>query len=64
MGVQRHLKAIGIFARLALRDGKHGYLDDIPRTLNYIRAVLPSYPELQRFAQLLESQIVPALGKK
>lgn len=36
MGIQRHLKAIGIFARLKLRDGKDGYLRDIPRTLEYI----------------------------
>jgi len=36
MGIQRHLKAIGIFARLKLRDGKDGYLKDIPRTLDYI----------------------------
>ena len=39
MAVQRHLKAAGIFARLWLRDAKAGYLDDIPRTLGYIRAV-------------------------
>ena len=37
MGVQRHLKAVGIFARLRHRDGKPGYLADIPRTLAYIR---------------------------
>ncbi|MCZ6470097.1 MAG: phosphotransferase [Gammaproteobacteria bacterium] len=36
MGVQRHLKAIGIFSRLKIRDGKNGYLKDIPRTLEYI----------------------------
>jgi hypothetical protein len=39
MGIQRHLKAIGIFARLKLRDAKDGYLKDIPRTLNYIEQV-------------------------
>jgi aminoglycoside/choline kinase family phosphotransferase len=39
MGVQRHLKAIGIFSRLKLRDGKSGYLKDIPRTLEYLRQV-------------------------
>ena len=39
MGVQRHLKAIGIFSRLNLRDGKTGYLKDIPRTLDYLRQV-------------------------
>ncbi len=39
MGAQRHLKAIGIFARLHLRDGKDGYLKDIPRTLDYLKIV-------------------------
>lgn len=36
VGIQRHLKAIGIFSRLNIRDGKEGYLKDIPRTLNYL----------------------------
>ena len=39
MGIQRHFKAIGIFSRLKIRDGKHGYLKDIPRTLGYIEQV-------------------------
>jgi hypothetical protein len=39
MGVQRHLKAVGIFSRLNIRDGKAGYLADIPRTLEYLRQV-------------------------
>jgi len=39
MGTQRHLKAIGIFSRLYIRDGKPGYLQDIPRTLEYVRQV-------------------------
>jgi hypothetical protein len=39
MGIQRHLKAIGIFSRLKIRDGKPGYLQDIPRTLEYVRQV-------------------------
>lgn len=46
MGVQRHLKAIGIFSRLNHRDGKPGYLDDIPRTMNYVVDVTARYPEL------------------
>ncbi len=46
MGVQRHLKAAGIFARLNHRDGKPGYLDDIPRTLGYVQDVTSRYPEL------------------
>jgi aminoglycoside/choline kinase family phosphotransferase len=39
MGIQRHLKAIGIFSRLKIRDGKNGYLKDIPRTFAYIEQV-------------------------
>ena len=46
MGVQRHLKVLGIFARLWHRDGKSGYLKDIPRTLNYVREVTGDYRDL------------------
>ncbi len=53
MGVQRHLKAIGIFARLNIRDGKPGYLGDIPRTLNYVRDVCERYEALKLFRKLL-----------
>lgn len=55
MGVQRHLKASGIFARLYLRDGKSGYLGDIPRTLNYVRDVCLRYEELKSLHELLET---------
>jgi aminoglycoside/choline kinase family phosphotransferase len=61
MGAQRHLKAIGIFARLYHRDGKSGYLKDIPRTLNYLVEVSSHYDELQQFHQFLSDKIVPAL---
>jgi aminoglycoside/choline kinase family phosphotransferase len=61
MGVQRHLKAIGIFARLWHRDGKPGYLNDIPRTLNYVRAVSGSYRELQFLRSFIDRQVLPAL---
>ena len=57
MGVQRHLKATGIFARLNHRDGKPGYLKDIPRTLGYVRSVARDYPELRRFADFLEDRV-------
>jgi aminoglycoside/choline kinase family phosphotransferase len=63
MGVQRHLKASGIFARLSLRDGKHGYLEDIPRTVNYIVRVCALYPQLGMFHQFLESRVLPVLEK-
>ncbi len=52
MGVQRHLKAVGIFARLNHRDGKSGYLGDIPRTLNYIVEVTARYPQLSPLHEL------------
>jgi len=52
MGVQRHLKAAGIFARLNHRDGKPGYLDDIPRTLGYVVEVSDRYPELAGLGEL------------
>ena len=55
MGVQRHLKATGIFARLWLRDGKAGYLDDIPRTLGYVRDVCTRYEELNPLRSILET---------
>jgi len=55
MGMQRHLKAIGIFARLNYRDGKSGYLQDIPRTLAYVIDVCQRYAELQNFASLLST---------
>ena len=53
MGVQRHLKAIGIFARLNIRDGKPGYLGDIPRTLDYVLEVAVRYEELAPLHGLL-----------
>jgi len=53
MGMQRHLKAIGIFARLNYRDGKPNYLNDIPRTLTYVFDVCGRYSELNAFAELL-----------
>ena len=62
MGIQRHLKAIGIFARLNIRDGKPGYLQDIPRTLGYVVAVSRRYPELRALNDLLRETIVPRLS--
>ena len=61
MGVQRHLKATGIFSRLYLRDGKPGYLADIPRTLSYIKEVLGDHPEMYEVARWFERQVYPML---
>lgn len=55
MGVQRHLKVIGIFARICHRDGKPRYLTDVPRFFAYIDAVLARRPELDDLRQLLSS---------
>ena len=64
MGVQRHLKAAGIFARLSLRDNKHGYLQDIPRTLSYITRLQGCYLELDWLAHWLESDVLKAVEAK
>ena len=61
MGVQRHLKASGIFARLNQRDGKPGYLKDIPRTLGYITRLAPAYPELLDLGEMLQERVLPRL---
>lgn len=61
MGIQRHLKASGIFARLHHRDGKQGYLKDIPRTVQYIADVSESYPELKNLRNYLLTKIIPRL---
>lgn len=55
MGVQRHLKVIGIFARICHRDGKPRYLADVPRFFVYIEAVLARRPELAELGELLAS---------
>ncbi len=54
MALQRNLKAIGIFGRLSLRDGKHGYLNDIPRTFTYVHETLADHPQLADLKRLIE----------
>jgi N-acetylmuramate 1-kinase len=54
MGVQRHLKVLGIFARLAWRDGKRGYLDSMPRVRGYLRATCARYRDLAPLARWLD----------
>ena len=63
MGVQRQLKAAGIFARLNHRDGKPGYMHDIPRTLNYVLELAPRYEELGFLADLIVGRVMPCLGE-
>jgi aminoglycoside/choline kinase family phosphotransferase len=54
MGLQRHLKVLGIFARIHYRDGKPGYLADTPRFLAYARAVGERYSEFAPLVNLLD----------
>ena len=61
-GVQRQLKAAGIFARLAHRDDKWHYLPDVPRTLGYILEIAPSFNELSWLAGLIEDRCLPGLA--
>jgi hypothetical protein len=61
MGVQRHLKAAGIFARLHHRDGKPGYLADIPRTLGYVVEVAERYPEISELGNFIDKEVVSRL---
>ncbi|NVK22481.1 MAG: phosphotransferase [Kangiellaceae bacterium] len=59
MGLQRHIKVAGIFARLYYRDGKAGYLKDIPLTLTYILEQARDYPELHEFYTWMTQTIMP-----
>lgn len=54
MGLQRHLKVLGIFARLGIRDKKTAYLNDLPLVLDYVFEVLTKYPELQCYLPIFE----------
>lgn len=58
MGVQRHLKVLGIFARLNYRDGKENYLNDLPLTLKYVVDACHRYDELKPLQQLLEQTVL------
>jgi aminoglycoside/choline kinase family phosphotransferase len=55
MGLQRHLKIAGIFARLTLRDGKPQYLEDTPRFIHYIRSTCSRYMALKPLLRLVEA---------
>ncbi|MDF0533255.1 phosphotransferase [Shewanella sp. A32] len=63
MGLQRHLKAAGIFARLLHRDGKSGYIKDIPLTLAYVADISERYPELFSFSQWVRQRLLPLCGE-
>ena len=62
IGLQRHLKCLGIFSRLWLRDGKSGYLNDIPRTLTYVLSICQRYFPVH--AQWLQERVVPLVNDR
>jgi aminoglycoside/choline kinase family phosphotransferase len=62
IGLQRHIKVLGIFARLFWRDGKPGYLGDLPLTLHYVREAAALYPQLAAFSRFVEQRLVPGLA--
>jgi aminoglycoside/choline kinase family phosphotransferase len=63
IGLQRHIKVLGIFSRLWYRDGKAGYLRDLPLTLEYVRDTCGRYPELAKLAGVVERRMVPELPR-
>ena len=63
IGAQRHIKVLGRFARLWYRDGKPGYLRDLPLTLDYVRETCRLYPELAALSEFLERRVAPELPR-
>ena len=61
MGLQRHIKVMGIFARLALRDGKPGYLQDLPLVIRYSLEVAKEYPQCHAFYAWFLQRVEPQL---
>lgn len=62
IGVQRHIKIIGVFSRLHYRDHKPKYLTDVPRFFVYLDEVLPKYPQLAGLHAFIETKIKPAIA--
>ena len=64
MGLQRHLKVMGIFSRLHLRDNKSAYLADIPLVMDYFLSVARLHPELKEMVVLFENAMLPRAEKQ
>lgn len=64
MGLQRHIKVLGIFARLWLRDGKAGYLKDLPLVWHYTMEVAQSYPEMKDFYEWNQQVLLPMVKQQ
>ncbi len=63
MGLQRHIKVLGIFARLWYRDGKPGYLKDLPLVLHYARETARAWPQVAAFSEFIEREVVPRFAE-
>ncbi|WP_122897997.1 phosphotransferase [Acinetobacter sp. B51(2017)] len=64
MAIQRHIKILGIFVRLFERDGKSGYLKDLPRVMWYLREESKPYPELESLMQFINDVVMPKFAEK
>jgi hypothetical protein len=64
MGVQRHVKILGIFSRLFHRDGKAEYLNNLPLTLKYVQGVCDRYAELEPLGRFLRRTVEPILAQR
>lgn len=64
MGLQRHLKVIGIFSRLNLRDNKPRYMSDIPLVIDYVLQVAVQHPEMAEFSHWFQNRILPIATPK
>lgn len=64
VGLHRHIKVLGNFTRLALRDNKTGYLEDIPLVLDYIEEVLKLYPEFAEFRRWFQQELGPLIARQ
>jgi aminoglycoside/choline kinase family phosphotransferase len=64
MGLQRHIKVLGIFARLWLRDGKAGYLRDLPLVIHYTLTVAQRHPDTRDFADWFRQRVLPVASRQ
>ena len=64
MGLQRHIKVLGIFSRLSLRDNKHQYLQDLPLVVRYVRQISSQYSALTAFSDWFEQKLMPLVHQQ
>ena len=64
MGLQRHIKVLGVFSRLSIRDGKEDYLNDLPTVVTYVRTVAAEQPEAEAFCLWFDEKILPLIRQQ